>query len=335
MSARKEVINVCSYFFEVLVKQFLELEGAIHKQSGLLSIFKKINYLDRANAFNGLIERAIEAKKSLPMVDEIKEEYELYSLAIKLTECLAIYVNLLESLVNLNIHLNRKANGEKYSINEYTMSLQHCDMLRSGLENELPKLQSLYAVVLKNGDDSNNIDCKEEINEKQLADTVLSEYLTDLERNFNDVLASLLKVGFGENDFEDKNWMKYDIFLCGLTIDGMALFNLLDSSQASSIFKYISVEKFMDLDDERQIDYSINRVSEYKHIWEKSLEESEPPFDFMFSKLYQDLLGEKIEKYEIGPLQMMQIISVVMPIFAGKWKKALERYKPIQDSRII
>lgn len=330
MSARKEIIAVCAYFFEVLVKKFLELETTIQKQSGLLSIFKKINYLDRANAFNGLLERAIEAKNSLPLDNDTKEDYEIYSLATKLTECLAIYINMIESQVNLNIHLNQKANGEKYSWNEYTKCLKLFEMQRNALENELPKLNSLYAVILKNSDNNESMGSKEKINERDLAEIVISQYLNQLECDFDNILDSFIKFGFDENDLQDENWMKYDIFLCGLTIDGMALFNLIDTSQANRIFNYISVDKFMSLDNEHQRSYSINRVSEYRSIWDYCIENSEPPFDFVFSKLFEDLLGENIQKYNIGPLHMIQIISLVTPIFAGKWKAALEHYEPIQ-----
>jgi hypothetical protein len=61
MSTIQEITQVSAYFFEVLVKNFLELEKSISKQSGVLSIFKKINYLERVDAFKGLKERAIEA----------------------------------------------------------------------------------------------------------------------------------------------------------------------------------------------------------------------------------------------------------------------------------
>lgn len=148
MNTRENVINTCAYFFEVLIKKFLELEKAIHKQSGLLSLFKKINYMDRANAFNGLLERAIEAKNELPSSDSEKNDYELYTLLIKLTECLAIYINMVKAQIEVNTNLNLKANGEQYNWNEYSKCLQHFEMLRSGLEAELPKLQSLYVATL-------------------------------------------------------------------------------------------------------------------------------------------------------------------------------------------
>ena len=329
MSAKEEIIEVCAYFFEVLVKKFLEIETTIRKQSGLLSVFKKINYLDRANTFNGLLERAMEAKNGMTIDDGMKEDYEIFSFAAKLTECLAIYISMIESQVNLNIHLNQKANGEKYSWNEYTKCLKLFEMERNALENELPKLHAIYAVILKS-DNTGRMGLKEEINEIELAEIVISQYLTQLENDFDDILASFLELGFDENDFEDKNSMKYDIFLCGLTFDGMALFNLLENTQADRIFNYISVEKFIGFLEDEQRSYCINSVSEYKSIWDYCIEKREPPFDFIYSKLFEDLLGENIQKYNIGPLHMLQIMSLVTPIFAGKWKTALEHYEPIK-----
>lgn len=145
---RENVINICAYFYEVLIKKFLELEKAVHSQSGLLSLFKKINYKDRANAFNGLLERAIEAKDELSSIHSDGINPELYSLLTKLTECMAIYVNMVKVQVEINENLNLKANGEKYDWNEYSKGLQFFEMLRSGLETELPKLQSLYSAIL-------------------------------------------------------------------------------------------------------------------------------------------------------------------------------------------
>lgn len=148
LDTRENVINICAYFYEVLIKKFLELEEAVHNQSGLLSLFKKINYKDRANAFNGLLDRAIEAKNELSSICSDGINPEIYSLLTKLTECLAIYLNMVRTQVEINENLNLKANGEKYNWNEYSKGLQYFDMLRSSLETELPKLQSLYSAVL-------------------------------------------------------------------------------------------------------------------------------------------------------------------------------------------
>ena len=164
---------------------------------------------------------------------------------------------------------------------------------------------------------------------RSLAKLVISDYLVDLESNFDDILAFLFD-RFNEDDLNDASWMSFDILLCGLLIDGMALFNLLDHTQANRIFKYISVEKFVILEDEQQIEYSIKRISEYKNIWDNAMKKSELPFDYIFSKLLNGFLGENIDKYNISPMDMMQIMSKIMPIFSGKWKNALERYKPIQ-----
>jgi hypothetical protein len=244
------------------------------------------------------------------------------------TDRMPCYIHRVETQENINSYLNQKANGEKYSWNEYTKSLKFFDLQRNALESELPKLNSLYSVVLKNNNETESAATKERVNENELAEYVVSMYLSELESNFDNIFASLIDLGFHECDFKDRNWMKYDIILCGLTIDGMALFNLLDESQANRIFNYISVEKFMGLDSDYQRDYSIDQISKYKNIWNNSIKQSEIPLDYVFSKLYKDLLGENMEKYNISPLHMMQIMSVVMPIFAGKWKNVLESYEP-------
>lgn len=330
MSIQKDIIDVCAYFFEVLIKQYIELERAIQKQSGLLSLFKKIDYPNRANAFESLMGMAMEAREDLPLNDEIIADYDLYTLGAKLSECFSLYINMVDAQVRINFDLNRKANGEKYNWDEYTKINKHFDMLRNSMEAELPKLQALYATaLLKNQQDTKVEDCRVAIKINQLAELVISEYLTDLESNFASILSGLQDLGFDYNDFEDEGWMKYDILLCGLSLDGMALFNLLDYSLANRIFKYINVEKFGSLDNKDQADYSISEVAEYKEIWESCIEKSEPPLDFVFSKLLSNLLGDNISKYDIGPLHMMQLISMIMPIFAGKWKKALDRYNPV------
>ena len=148
MNTREEIANICAYFFEVLTKQFLELEKAIHKQSGLLAIFKKINYSDRANAFKGLLERAVEARNALPLSEMTKNDYELYNLTAKLTECFAIYIDMFKTQIEINTNLNLKAKGENYNWDVYSKSLKNFDMFRNSLETELPKLQSLYGAVL-------------------------------------------------------------------------------------------------------------------------------------------------------------------------------------------
>lgn len=148
LDTRENIIRISAYFFEVLIAKFLKLEKAIQAQSGILSIFKKINYMDRANAFSGLLERAIEAKNELSSIHNDEKDTELFSLLNKLTECYAIYINMVKAQVETNVNLNHKANGEKYNWDDYSKSVKSFEMFRSELEAELPKLQSLYALVL-------------------------------------------------------------------------------------------------------------------------------------------------------------------------------------------
>lgn len=45
---------------------------------------------------------------------------------------------------------------------------------------------------------------------------------------------------FDKDDLEDEYQIQYDLIIFGITIDSMALFNLLDKPQANRIFKYIN-----------------------------------------------------------------------------------------------
>lgn len=265
MDVQENIISVCSYFFEVLVKKFLELEKEISKNSGVLSIFKKINFKDRATSFRGLMERAIEAEESLPQNEDINSEYELYSLASKLTECFALYINMLEAQVNINVQLDQKANGKKYSLGDYTKNLKSFEMWRKSLETELPKLNALYTRVHSKAD-KQKLRIKETVDEKQLAGTVISKYLQETNDNFNKII-EFLHSNFNPDDLEPKEWIQYDCFLCGLALDSMALFNLLDIQLANRIYHYISVEKFSEIEDKDQVEYSLSEVSEYKRLY--------------------------------------------------------------------
>ena len=146
--SQKLVIDACSYFFEVLVKQFLELEMSVHKKSGLFSIFKKIDYSERAGDYKDLQILAIEARDLLPSGELLKDNATTYTLNAKLIECYSIYINMVGVQNSINLSLHQKAQGENYNWNEYNLQLKHFDMLRDSLEFELPKLQSLYAAIL-------------------------------------------------------------------------------------------------------------------------------------------------------------------------------------------
>lgn len=168
------------------------------------------------------------------------------------------------------------------------------------------------------------------INENELADIVIEYYMSNLENQFEDIFKALLENGFDKSDLVHESWMKYDIFLCGLSIDSMAIFNLLKIDQANRIFKYISIDQFKKLNNKNQMQYSINEVAEYKRLWDDSIVKYKPPLDYVFSKLFVNLLGENLRNYSINSIQMMELISIVLPLFAGGWKRALEKYKPIK-----
>lgn len=325
MDVRESVVSVSAYFFEVLVKEFLELEKKIAKNAGILSIFKKINYMDRATAFKGLVERAIEAESNLPSSEKAKSDYDLYSLASKLTECFALFINMTEAQVIINAQLNQKANGGKYNWDEYTKNLKNFEMWRNSLEAELPKLNALYSRTLSKIDNE-SAPTNEEVDEKQLAYIVIEEHLRETNANFDRIMEFLHEY-FNVDDLASEEWIKYDFFLCGSTLDSMALFNLLDKQQANRLYHYISVEKFSDMEDKDLANLIISEISEYKRLFDKSVEESEPPFDYLLSKLLKNVLGENIDKYNIGPMLMIQLMSLVMPMYVGKWKRALEECK--------
>ena len=174
------------------------------------------------------------------------------------------------------------------------------------------------------------MELKEDIQEDILAANIQQEYYADLESNFNNLFPHLCDMGFDKDDFEDEEWIKYDIFLCGSTIDSMALFNILDDTQAKRIFKFISVDIPLGLDSREQSDYSISEIAEYKNLWDKSIKENEYPYDRIFSKLFGNLLGENISKYSIGTFHMMELMNIVKIIFIGKWSKALKKYTPMR-----
>ncbi|MFY9447219.1 MAG: hypothetical protein WAQ72_05940, partial [Dethiobacteria bacterium] len=50
---------------------------AAQSQSGILSLFKKINFMDRVNALNGLLERAIEVRDELSLINNDGKDAEL------------------------------------------------------------------------------------------------------------------------------------------------------------------------------------------------------------------------------------------------------------------
>lgn len=149
MDIKEDLFAICSYFYEVLIKKYLELERNFAKKSGLLSLFKKINFEERAKAFDELRTRAIEAREELLSKEFSKSDCEMYSLSLKLAECIAIYINMVQTQIEINNNLNLKANGEKYNWSEYSKSLEFFDMLRDSLEGELPKLQSLFSTFVK------------------------------------------------------------------------------------------------------------------------------------------------------------------------------------------
>lgn len=328
MDVRDNVIYKSTYFFEVLVAKFLELEKSISKQSGILSIFKKISYMDRANAFKELMESAVEAEESLPSSETTKSDYDLYTLACKLTECLALYINMTDAQVNLNTGLNQKANGEIYDLSEHTKRLKYSDMLRDALEAELPKLNALYTRMLTKQSENRTTQANREVDERQLVNTVIAEYIREVKSSLNHV-TDFLHRNFETADLEPDNWIEYDLFLFCLSFDSMALFNLLDKQQANRLYNLTCVQWLSKLGDEIQEEYDKAEIAEYKRLYEESVKKSEPPFDYMLSKLFSNFLRENSIKYNIGPMHMMQMMTMVIPMFTGTWKKTLEEFNVI------
>lgn len=147
-SLPNSVLNICKYFFEVLIKRFLELENKMRKNTGFLSLFKKISFLEFAKSFEHFADCAIEAKNELLKNNQSEIGTESYILLCKLSECLDIYVNMVNTQKDINLNLQAKADGKEYDWQKYKKQLKFFDMLRSSLEAELPKLNSLYTSML-------------------------------------------------------------------------------------------------------------------------------------------------------------------------------------------
>lgn len=148
MNEKEQAIKHCAYFFEVLVKQFIELEKHIHKQCRFLSLFRKINFVDITNKFIILKEKAIEIKHSLSTIENKKDDEELYSFICILEECVIIYIDMIETQIKINTGLSLKANGETYNWNDYRESLKYFDTIRDKLELKLKQLQVNYAQLI-------------------------------------------------------------------------------------------------------------------------------------------------------------------------------------------
>ena len=330
------IIDVYKEFFK-LVNEFLELEKTIQKQSGLRYLFKKIDYKDRADTFNSLWEKSIVKKNKLFPYNNTEGMNQIECLLKHLLiECIDMYKDMVACQYGININLDQKTNGEWYSWDNHINQIDNYKLAREQLGAKLPQLVSvLHDSLLTDFETIESIKEKENIEKDQiekenmLAEIVISEYLIELEKKFNNVVACLLDLGFNENDFKDEWWMKHDLFLCGLTLDGISLFNFIEKSRANRLFRYISFDRFQDLDNRELGNYSIGQIEECKRLYDKALQNNEPPFDFIFSKLFYNLLGENIYKYEIGFIEMITLISLVVPIFSGKWKKNLEKYNII------
>lgn len=332
MESRETIMGACGYFFEVLIKNYLECEKTFQKKSGILSLFKKPDYLERAKAFSYLAELAKDARDSLPEGETIKNDLETYGLASKLTECYAIYINLADTHANINLSLTSSIGYEDNSQGDRTQQIEMVTLYRKSLESELPKLQAHYSEMLKKNSSINEKSSKLEINELDLADLVLKSYSMELEKHFESIKSSIHTMGFEKDDIEESEFMRFDIFLCALSMDTMSIFNLLDADQAERIFKYISKDRFELGEKSPKWDYAKHEISLYRQVWDEANRDMDIPFDHIFSMLFSRILGENIKKYSIDSSHMIHLMSLIIPVFVGKWKNALEKYTPIQEN---
>lgn len=157
------VINMCTYYFE-LVKNLTAIEQQIQKQSGFLSLFKKINFMERVKMFEDLKDKTDEAYDNL-RTKLLNKKANKEALLLKLEECFDILINMLDTQININIKLNQKAIDKiNYNYQEYNQNISFYNMLHKSLENELPKLHSLYSsLVNKEKDRDLSINIKEVI----------------------------------------------------------------------------------------------------------------------------------------------------------------------------
>ena len=332
------VISSCLYFFEILVKQFLELEMSVKKESGLLSIFKKIDYSERSNKFKLLENLALEAKDSLPIGELIRDDAELYTLNSKLLECYSLFISMTDSQNILNHGLNKKTQGGSYPLNEYNNQLQYFDMTRNALESELPKLQSLFASYVSDPSSRNTIHTRSDIrkpvqvDEEVLID-LLGVYIEQTDMHINEIKEGLVEVGFAESHFEDDDWMYIDSLVNGVALDSMSFFNLLSHEQAEAYYSTM-IGKFIDSYSENEdvVEYLNSEFMHYRKLIEQAKKENIPPFDYVYSKLLNNYLGEHIDKYNINFIQMTQTMVLMSQIYIGNCKKVLEHYKLIDES---
>lgn len=148
MEKKITVINMCSYYFE-LVKNLTAIEKQVQKQSGFLSLFKKIDFVERIRIFEELKDKTDEAYDIFKIKLSNKKGKE-EALLLKLEECFDLLINMLDTQIKININLNQKVvDKTHYNFQEYNNNVSFYNMLHKSLENELPKLQSLFSSLIK------------------------------------------------------------------------------------------------------------------------------------------------------------------------------------------
>jgi len=147
MELLDEVLKNCAYFYEVLIRNFTEFEERSERQNK--KPFYKVDFIPRIEFLKGMKERAVEAKTALPIIDEKDGNNKLYLLANKLSECLVIYIYMIESQILINYSLQNKANKKNsFSMPEFLEYAREFDMRRGCLEKEMAILLPLYSKAL-------------------------------------------------------------------------------------------------------------------------------------------------------------------------------------------
>ena len=124
-----KIYNGTRYFFEVLIKTYLEVEQNLEKMQKYLAIME---------AYQKILTLTKDAQ------NEIKDSlFPQTSLSLALTQCLAYLEDLLNQKINLYLLLNKRSEGHFFSLTffKYIRLCKKIESQRKLLEYSLEKLE--------------------------------------------------------------------------------------------------------------------------------------------------------------------------------------------------